>query len=113
MDDITTEVEAVKKELVELIIEHLREKKLDEPTARKLASDFLAALPITTHKELLEKLKQLGEKYTEAKELYVERLSKESDKHRQQVLNQMRDHIKSGNIEHAITAAKSMQQTGV
>ena len=107
--DIKQEVTAVEKELVELIIEHLKENKINADEARQLARDFLAVLPVTSQEDLLAKLKALGQKYDEVQELYVEEYSKASDKKDDTALNQMRDHIKQGNIEHAIAVAKSLQ----
>lgn len=108
--DITQEVETVKKELVDLIIAHLRENKIEVEKARQLAADFLAVLPIRDQQDLLTKLKNLGEKYEEAEQIYVEELSKVESEKRDAALNQMRDAIKTGNIDGAIVVAKSMQQ---
>lgn len=108
--DITEEVELVKKELVDLIIAHLRENKIEADKARELASDFLDVLPIENHQDLLDKLKQLGEKYQEAQALYVERLGQVTSQQTEQALNNMRDAIAKGNMDHAITVAKTMSQ---
>lgn len=108
--DISQEVTLVEKELLELILLHLENNKIDADKAQSLAKDFLAILPIADQNELLEKLKNLGDTYIEAKEIYVDELSKISNVQRDQVLIQMRDAIQKGNIEHAITAAKSLQQ---
>lgn len=110
--DIQQEVEAIKKELVDLIVVHLRENKIDEQKARQLAADFLAVLPISTQRDLLEKLKSLGTKYPEAQELYVKELREVSDQQREQVLLQMRDCIKEGNMEQAIIIARTVDETG-
>src|SRR3989344_555057 len=97
--DIQQEVEAIKKELVELIIKHLRENKLPSEKAKKLAEDFLNVLPISDQQDLLEKLKNLGADYQEAKEIYVDELKRISEEKRNETLSQMRDHIKQGNID--------------
>lgn len=107
--DIAQEVEMVKKELVDIIITHLKENKIEVEKARQLAADFLAVLPIKDQQDLLIKLKNLGEKYEEAKEIYVDELKKASEEQRDQVLNQMRDAIKQGNMDKAIGIAKTMQ----
>ena len=103
--DIQQEVEEVKRELVEFIIKHLRENKLPAEKAKKLAEDFLKILPISDQQDLLDKLKNLGENYLEAKEVYVDELRRVSEKKRIETLSQMRDHIKQGNIEKAIETA--------
>lgn len=108
--DIGQEVNLVEKELLELILTHLENNKIDADKAQSLAKDFLAILPVADQKDLLEKLKNLSNTYEEAKELYVDELSKISNQQRDQALGQMRDAIQKGNIEHAINAAKSLQQ---
>ena len=108
--DIQREVEAVKKELVELIIKHLRENKLPSEKAKKLAEDFLNVLPISDQQDLLAKLKNLGQEYQEVKEVYVNELKKISEEKRNETLSQMRDHIKQGNINRAIEAASVLNK---
>ncbi|MDO8660909.1 MAG: hypothetical protein Q7K43_03400 [Candidatus Woesearchaeota archaeon] len=110
--DITQEVEAVKKELTDLIIVHLRENKIEVDKARALASDFLDVLPIETHQDLLNKLKELGEKYQEAKAVYVEKLAVDTNAQTEATLITMRDAIKQGDMEQAISAAKMVSQGG-
>lgn len=108
--DISQEVDRVEKELLELILTHLENNRIDADKAQQLAKDFLATLPVTDQKDLLEKLKNLSNTYEEAKELYVDELTKVSNQQRDVTLTQMRDAIQKGNIEHAITAAKSLQE---
>lgn len=110
--DIAQEVEAVKKELTDLIIVHLRENKIEADKARQLAADFLAVLPIQNHQDLLNKLKELGEKYQEAKAVYVEKLAVDTNAQTQTALASMRDAIKQGNMEQAIMTAKTVSQGG-
>lgn len=106
--DITTEVKQVEKELVELIVESLKLNRIAVETARQQAKDFLAILPVKDQKDLLDKLKGLGEKYIEAKEVYAEELGKINEVVRQQTLDSMRAYIQQGNIDAAIIAAKAM-----
>ncbi|MCL4419004.1 hypothetical protein M1146_02760 [Patescibacteria group bacterium] len=108
--DIQEEVEEVKRELVEIIIKHLRENKLPAEKAKKLAIDFLNILPIKDQQDLLDKLKNLGADYQEANELYVDELTKVSEQKRNETLSQMRDHIKQGNIDRAIETANLLNK---
>lgn len=108
--DLVEEIKIIEKELLERIIAHLKANKIDVEKARQLAKDFLAVLPVKDQKDLLEKLRGLGEQYEEAKEVYAEELAKVSDAIREQTLNQMRDFIKQGNIDGAIATAKNMPQ---
>ena len=110
--DTQAEVEQVKKELIEIIIKHLDENKIPLAKARQLAADFLSALPIKDQKDLLSKLKSLGEKYPEAEKVYVEELEKVEDNENDRVLSNMRDFIKQGNIEQAISTAKTLTDKG-
>ena len=106
--DLTEEVKLVEKELVDLIIAHLKSNSIAVEAARQQARDFLALLPVSDQKDLLNKLKGLGEKYVEAKTVYAEELGKVNEEERQRTLEEMRSHISSGNIDAAIAAAKAM-----
>lgn len=106
--DLTQEVKQVEKELVELIVEHLKANQIAVETARQQARDFLSLLPVKDQKDLLDKLKNLGDKYVEAKEIYAEELGKVNEVVRQQTLEQMRSFIQQGNIDGAIAVAKQM-----
>lgn len=104
------ELEVVEKELLDLIIAHLKENKIKVVEAQQLARDFLDSLPITDQKDLLIKLKSLGDTYPEAGQVYVDELSKSEVKNRDQKLTEIRNHIKLGNIDQAIASAKSITQ---
>ncbi len=106
--DLLQEVKQIEKELLDLIIAHLKANKIEVEKARQLARDFLAVLPVKDQKDLLMKLKNLGEQYEEVKEVYAEELAKVNEQIQEQTLNQMRDFIKQGNIDSAIAAAKNM-----
>lgn len=110
--DVPAEVERIKKELSELIVQHLKENSIDAETARKQAADFLGALPINDQKDLLEKLKKLSEQYFEVRQIYLEELTKIHEMNREEALSQMRNAIKLGNIDHAIEVAKTMREKG-
>lgn len=108
--DIQQEIKLIEEELLGLIIAHLENNKIDTIKAQQLAKDFLAILPVSDQKDLLGKLKTLSGTYNEAKELYVDELSRVSDTQRDQVLAKMRDAIQQGDIEKAVTIAKTMQE---
>ncbi|HSW88065.1 MAG TPA: hypothetical protein VLG12_02785 [Candidatus Saccharimonadales bacterium] len=109
--DLQQEVEVVKQELVALIVQHLKENKIELAMARKLAGDFLLVLPVRDQHDLLLKLKNLGGEYAEAREIYVRELGKINEEKRHQALSQMHDLIQKGQIEDAITVAKATQKT--
>lgn len=109
--DLQQEVEAIKAELVALIVEHLKENKIEIAKARKLAGDFLLVLPVRDQQDLLLKLKNLGEEYAEAREIYVRELGKIYEEKRHEALSQMHGLIQKGKIEDAITVAKAMNKT--
>lgn len=108
--DIQDQVSEVEDELAQIIIKHLEENKITPEDAHKLAKDFLSILPVENHIDLLTKLKQLGQKYPEAQELYVHEATEHEEVTKDKVLTTMRDAIAQGNITHALQAAKTMQQ---
>ena len=106
--DIQEEVKNVEQHLVDLIVKHLESNKIEVYRAQKLAAAFLGVLPVKDQRDLLVKLQELSQNYEEAKEVYVSELSRINEQNRDIALSQMRDHIKVGNIEQAITLAKTM-----
>lgn len=108
--DFQDEVKSVEKELLSLIIDRVDTRRMAFEDAQKLAREFLSVLPFSDQKDLLFKLKQLGEKFEEANTVYAHELGKVSEREKDQALTQMRTHIQQGNIEQAIATAKSLQQ---
>lgn len=108
--DISTEVEKVKQELLDLILDHLKRNKIEVPKAQQQARDFLSILPIKDQADLLVKLKNLGEKYPESEMVYLTELEKAENEKRDQILSHMRDLIKQGDIEQAISTAKTLTE---
>ena len=102
------DIEKVKRELVDIIIGRLKEKKISSDAARKLASDFLQALPIVDYQDLLLKLKTLGDKYPEAKVVYIDELRIVNDIKRDEALIHIRNLIAQGDLEKAILTAKNI-----
>lgn len=99
-------VVAVEKDLLLHILTHMRDRKLTIGEAHQLAEDFLGLLPMHDKEDLLKKLSDLGQKYTEAREIYAKYGAPYEEEKRQKLLEAMRTHIKSGNIEQAIAVAK-------
>ncbi len=105
------ELEQVEDELARIIVKHLQESKITSDEAQKVASEFLAALPVHTKKELLELLKSLGQKYKEAQELYVKELKDYAVQESDGALLQMRNAIAQGNMDQALAIAKTLNDT--
>ena len=99
--------EKAKRELVEIIIKHLRENKIDIQTAQKLAQDFLAAISQKDQRDVLAKLKELSKRYKEAEEIYVTSFEEIKNQERDEALSKMRDYIGKGQMEEAIKIAKN------
>lgn len=70
-------IELVKKRLVELIIQELRENTIEVAQAQKCAGDFLALEPFKDKEDVLEGLKSLD--YSITKQLYTEALGSEEE----------------------------------
>lgn len=106
--DIPAEVEEIKKELASIIIDHLKQNKIKAEDAQKQAREFLSLLPIKDQTDLLFKLKSLGDKYVEAESVYLNEFQKIEAEKRDQALSLMRSHIQKGNINEAISTAKTL-----
>jgi hypothetical protein len=96
----------IEKDLLLHILENMKNRKISIGDAQKLAQDFLALLPPIDKEDLLNKLNSLSPKYPEAREVYAAHVSPHEEQKQQQLLQTMRDHIKSGDIEQAIAVAK-------
>lgn len=107
--DIQQKQQLIESELLEVIVSHLKSHQLDVATASRLAKDFLQALPLQDQEDLLAKLKILSNKYPLAQPIYALELSKVSREKELHAVQKMTSLIKEGNIEHAISVAKSLQ----
>ena len=114
MDDqslkaITSDVE---NDLLNIIIQNLKQKSLDVKQAKALAKEFLSLLPIQDKKDLLEKLHKLSNEHVEVKSLYLKYAKPYEEEERQKKLALMSEHIKNGQIEHALNVAKGGTSNG-
>jgi uncharacterized membrane-anchored protein YjiN (DUF445 family) len=105
LQSIVTDVE---KELLEQIIANLKADLLTEEQAQQLAKDFLALLPMEDKRDLLDKLFKFSQKHTEAKGVYLKYAKPYEEEDRLKKIELMSQHIKDGNIEHAINVAKGV-----
>ena len=103
MQTITADVE---KELLDSIIKNLDEKRMTEEEARELAKEFLSLLPLQDKKDLLAKLYKLSKEHVEAKGIYLKYAKPYEEEDRLKKIALMSEHIKNGQIEHAINVAK-------
>jgi len=103
-------VDQIERDLLAHIYTNLKENKLSGIAAQSLAKEFLALLPFKDKKDLVEKLSNLGQKYPEARETYVNLGITLDEQERQDRLEQMRAHISSGDLDKAIEVAKGGAQ---
>jgi len=99
-------VDTVERDLLAHIYTNLKENKLSGVAAQQLAQEFLSLLPFKDKKDLVDKLSSLGQKYPEARQTYVNLGIPLEEQQRQERLDQMRQHIQSGDIEKALEVAK-------
>lgn len=105
MQDIIDDVE---KELLQSIINNIKENHMTEEEARELAQEFLSLLPIEDKQDLLAKLLKLSKEHVEVKSVYLKYAKPYEEEDRQRKLTLMSQHIKDGNIEHALNVAKGV-----
>lgn len=99
-------IEDVERDLLFHIVWNMKHSKISMGQAQLLAKDFLTLLPFQDKKDLLEKLNKLGHSYPEAQAVFLKYASAHEEQRRQKILNLMTEHIKTGQIEQAIKAAK-------
>lgn len=108
--DLNKFLENVERDLLLDIILNMRNRKITVGEAEKLARDFLALLPASDKHDLLGKLKSLSGKYQEARDVYLKYATEEHETEKNQALDTIAGHIKSGDIEKALEVAKSTTQ---
>ena len=108
MQAVTTQIE---NELLDIITQNLDQEKMTVEQAQEIAKEFLALLPLQDKKDLLEKLYKFGLDHTETKSLYIKFAKPVEEEERQRKLRLMSEHIKNGQIEHALAIAKGEQKT--
>jgi hypothetical protein len=109
MQAVVTDVE---KELLLAIIKNLKEDRMTEEQGRQLAREFLTLLPIQDQKDLLEKLYTFSKSHVEAKGVYLKYAKPYEEADRLKKIELMSQHIKNGNIDHALNVAKGVPVNG-
>lgn len=103
MQNITKDVET---DLLNIIINNLKQNSINRDEAKKLAREFLSLLPMQDKHDLLEKLHKLSADHTQTQELYLKYAKPYEEEERQKKLTLISEHLKNGQIEHALTIAK-------
>src|SRR5260221_12765852 len=96
MQAITKDIE---NDLLDIIVQNLREHKLKVEQAKQLAQEFLALLPLQDKKDLLEKLYKLELKHNEIKTIYLEYSKQIEEEDRLKKLDLMSQNIKNDAIQ--------------
>ena len=90
------------------MVKQLREGKLTIEQSKSLAKEFLVIEPFSSVDDAKSKMESFSQKYPDFAILkeYMDSYSKEQDV--ENVVDQMRGHIKNNNIDAAIDAAKTI-----
>lgn len=111
-NDLDETVKDVEKQLLLEIVKNLDESKITPEQAQLQAKEFLTLLPIQDKKDLLDKLYKLSQTNLETKGVYLNYARSFDEEERHKKLQLMSEHIKKGEIEHAITVAKGGSTNG-
>ena len=103
MQIITTKIE---EELFDEIVRNLDQAAITVEEAKAIAKEFFTLLPLQDKKDLLDKLYKLSLDHSKTKELYLKFAKPIEEDAREKKLTLMSEHIKNGNIEHALAVAK-------
>lgn len=96
----------VQRDLLFELIMSMRHKLITVGGARRLAKDFLALFPFATKEEIIEKMKNLSEKYPEARAVYLKYAVPHQNQIEKEMLDKISQHIQNGNIDGALNIAK-------
>ena len=103
----------VENDLLDLIVASLKVNNINVDEAKKLAKEFLSFLPMQDKHDLLEKLHTFSVDHNETQGLYLKYAKPLEEEDRQRKLSMMSEHIKNGQIEHALTVAKGGVDGGI
>jgi len=92
--------------LLKYLASNLQDGKMDIPYAKVRASTFLAIEPFASIEDAKAKMQKLAIQYPDCSFLqrYVDAYY--SEQHKDKVVEQMREHIKQGNLDQALEVAK-------
>ena len=99
-------IEEVETDLLKEIIQSLEKNQITEAQASQFAREFLTLLPVNDKKELLDKLRNFSKSHVLAKGVFLKYAAPADEEERQRKLALMSEHIKNGEIEHALNVAK-------
>ena len=99
-------VKDVENDLLNIIINNLKQNSIDTDGARKMAREFLSLLPMQDKHDLLKKLHKLSVDHKQTQGLYLKYAQPYEEEERQKKLALISEHLKNGQIEHALTIAK-------
>lgn len=102
----------VERDLLFQILRNMRRQEISLDEAQRLAQEFLSLLPVNDKYELLKKLNELGQDYSEAEATYLKYALPLEEEKRTQALQSVTEHLRSGNIEQAIAAVKGASSNG-
>jgi len=107
--DLNKITQDAEKDLVNEIVEKLRDNELTPEASRMLAKEFLSHLPPKDLPTLVEVLHNLSTEYKEVREVYAKYYGMQGDMQDAEKIHAMAMHIHQGNIESAIKVAKGGQ----
>lgn len=96
----------VQRDLLFELIMSMRHKLITVGGGRRLAKDFLALFPFQTKEEIIEKMKNLSEKYPEARAVYLKYAVPHINQTEKELIDKMSQHLQGGDIEKALNIAK-------
>lgn len=97
--------EHIETDLRDVLVKKL-EEDMELERAQKIAQSFLNLLPFADKRDLLEKFASFSDAYPETKGVFVKYASEAEKSETQTKLTKMSEHLKNGNIEGALEAAK-------
>ncbi len=106
---LATYLEQVEKDLLDHVLEALKEKKIPAEEAQKLAQDFLKELPPHDKADLLGKLQELSQLHPAARDTFLKFANEAHTLDRDQKLKQAAHHISQGDIDSALSVVKGEQ----
>lgn len=97
---------SVEKELLYYIIIHMKDRRLTVTQAQHLAKEYLSLLPAKNEDDLIQKLKVLAYKSSEAWKAFIKVGMPYLEQKKNKVLSAISADLKVGDIQHALILTK-------
>ncbi len=106
MKDLKELVKDIERDLIISLVLSVRHGRINMKDAKSLSKNFIESFPFRDYEDLFGRLFALGNKYNEARKVYVKYSPEYEEEKTIRILNKMREYMKNNDFDNAIKVAK-------